>query len=209
MRIKPNQAVERTASQPTGRVAGGGVSGGWLAFAHFYRSPKTMKLILALLLSIIPVLAHAKPMTGSVSSWEGKFALAQDSILIRIANMPPVMLWLYELKTGSAGTAIGFSAQNGDMILAPQAADKGIQPVYQSYAVTFTTNGDAEVVVMYSVQGEGGQSCVETYGYDGQRIRLISKSIYGGRHDPVWRKEQLGEPGGGPNSRPAGARGSP
>ena len=33
MRIKPNQAVERTASQPTGRVAGGGVRGGWLAFA--------------------------------------------------------------------------------------------------------------------------------------------------------------------------------
>jgi len=33
----PNQAVERTVSQPTGRVAGGGVRGGWLAFAHFYR----------------------------------------------------------------------------------------------------------------------------------------------------------------------------
>ena len=34
---EPNQPVERTASQPTGRVAGGGVRGGWLAFAHFYR----------------------------------------------------------------------------------------------------------------------------------------------------------------------------
>ena len=34
---EPNQTVDRTASQPTGRVAGGGVSGGWLAFAHFYR----------------------------------------------------------------------------------------------------------------------------------------------------------------------------
>jgi hypothetical protein len=33
----PIQAVERTASQPTGRVAGVGVRGGWLAFAHFYR----------------------------------------------------------------------------------------------------------------------------------------------------------------------------
>ena len=30
-------AVERTARQPTGRVAGVGVRGGWLAFAHFYR----------------------------------------------------------------------------------------------------------------------------------------------------------------------------
>jgi len=33
---EPIHAVERTVSQPTGRVAGGGVWGGWLAFAHFY-----------------------------------------------------------------------------------------------------------------------------------------------------------------------------
>ena len=36
--ISPINPVERTTSQPTGRVAGGGVRGGWLAFAHFYRS---------------------------------------------------------------------------------------------------------------------------------------------------------------------------
>jgi len=33
----PINPVERTASQPTGRVAGVGVRDGWLAFAHFYR----------------------------------------------------------------------------------------------------------------------------------------------------------------------------
>jgi hypothetical protein len=32
-----NNAVERTASQPTGRVAEVGLSGGWLSFAHFWR----------------------------------------------------------------------------------------------------------------------------------------------------------------------------
>jgi hypothetical protein len=34
---RPIHAVERTASQPTGRVAESGVRGGWLAVAHFYR----------------------------------------------------------------------------------------------------------------------------------------------------------------------------
>jgi len=38
-----NNPVERTASQPTGRVGGGGVRGGWLAFAHFYRCAGEMK----------------------------------------------------------------------------------------------------------------------------------------------------------------------
>jgi len=35
--MTPINPVERVASQPAGRVAGGGVRGGWLAFAHFYR----------------------------------------------------------------------------------------------------------------------------------------------------------------------------
>ena len=34
---KPNHAVERTASQPTGLAGDGGVWGGWLAVAHFLR----------------------------------------------------------------------------------------------------------------------------------------------------------------------------
>ena len=38
MMKEPNQAVERTASQPTGRDAEVDIRGGWLAFAHFYRS---------------------------------------------------------------------------------------------------------------------------------------------------------------------------
>jgi len=33
----PINPVERTASQPTGSLGEGGVSGGWLAVAHFLR----------------------------------------------------------------------------------------------------------------------------------------------------------------------------
>jgi len=38
MSAAPIHAVERTASQPTGSLGEDGVSGGWLAFAHFLRS---------------------------------------------------------------------------------------------------------------------------------------------------------------------------
>ena len=40
----PINPVERTASQPTGRVGEVGVRGGWLAFAHFYRKRKRLKI---------------------------------------------------------------------------------------------------------------------------------------------------------------------
>jgi len=36
-----NHAVEQTTSQPTGLVGDGGVRGGWLAVAHFLRSPES------------------------------------------------------------------------------------------------------------------------------------------------------------------------
>jgi hypothetical protein len=34
---EPNYPVERPASQPTGSLGEGGVRGGWLAVAHFWR----------------------------------------------------------------------------------------------------------------------------------------------------------------------------
>ena len=48
-----NQAVERTTSQPTGRVAGGGVRGGWLAFAHFRAFGGKMKRALIPLVIVV------------------------------------------------------------------------------------------------------------------------------------------------------------
>jgi hypothetical protein len=46
-------------------------------------------------------------------------------------------------------------------------------------------------VVIYRCQGNGGAVLVEKYEYDGKRgIRLISKSIHGGRHDPAWHNEK-------------------
>lgn len=150
-----------------------------------------MKQILVIFTAIaISMNAYGKPMTGSVSSWEGEFSLNPTNISIHVAYKPIVTMWLYELKSGSACTAIGFSNEDGDMILAPHPKEKGIQPIYQSHAVTFATTSNAEIVVIYKVQGNGGLTYVEKYEYDGKKISLISKSLHGGRHDPVWHKEE-------------------
>jgi hypothetical protein len=150
-----------------------------------------MKQILGIFTAIaISMNAYGKPMTGSVSSWEGDFSLNPTNISIHVADKPIVTLWLYELKSGSKGTALGFSNEDGDMILAPHPTEKGVQPIYQNHAVTFTITSNAEIVVIYKVQGNGGQTYVEKYEYDGKKISLMSKTLHGGRHDPIWRKQE-------------------
>jgi hypothetical protein len=142
------------------------------------------------------VAVHCKPMTGAVSSWEGRFQLSPERIVIRTPTKPDLHMWLYKLQGGSAGTAIGFSNENGDMILSPTPQDKGVQPLYIQHLVSFSEDGHVELVVLYRVQGNGGALLVEKYVYDGKHIKLSCRSWYGGRHDPTWRRQEEteGEP---------------
>ena len=144
----------------------------------------------------VAVAGYGKPMTGAVSSWEGRFALSPEKIVIRVSGKPEIRLWLYKLEGGSEGTAVGFSNVEGDMILSPKPADKGVQPVYLQHSVSFNENEDVEVLVLYRVQGNGGLLLVEKYLYDGTRIVPTCRSIYGGRHNPQWWREDetKGEP---------------
>ena len=146
-------------------------------------------------------------MPEEASSWEGRFALSDEKIVIRTPDKPELRMWLYRLQGGSEGTALGFSNGNGDMILSPTPSEKGIQPVYTRHVVTFGEDGKVELLVLYRVQGNGGLLMAEKYVYDGKRIRLSNKSVYGGRHDPTWRRQEKteGEPEPGENaSRPTG-----
>ena len=150
---------------------------------------KIMKPLLALLtLFLMSVSANGEPMIESVSSWEGEFLLIRESIPIQVPSKSPLDMWLYKLKTGSEGNAIGFSDQHGNMMLAPHPKTKGVQPIYQSHVVTFASNGNAEVIVVYTVQGNGGLKYVEKYEYDGKVLSLKSRSHYGGRHSPAWHQ---------------------
>ena len=142
------------------------------------------RLIAAIFL-LATVAGHGKPMTGAVSSWEGRFVLSDKKIVIRTPGKPDLRMWLYRLPGGSEGTAVGFSNEHGDMILSPAPSEKGVQPVYIRHLVSFAEDGNVELLVLYRVQGNGGLLLVEKYVYDGKHIRLSCKSLYGGRHDPV------------------------
>lgn len=55
---------------------------------------RRMKLYLtAMLMASLVLSADAKPMTGSVESWEGVFNLNGTNTPIRIAGLPTILLW--------------------------------------------------------------------------------------------------------------------
>ncbi len=160
-----------------------------------------MRMILTVCMTALVVAtAYAKPMTGSVESWEGHFKLKGENTSIQIEGQPKLFLWLYQLEKGSKGTCIGFSNENGDMILAPQPKEKGVQPVYTGHTILFGEKDIAEIIVSYDVQGNGGQKLVEKYTYDGKAIKLASRSQYFGKHEPIW-KDITGEPKDEPDKK--------
>lgn len=146
--------------------------------------------------------AQAKPMTGSVTSWEGTFALQPPHIVIKAEGAPTLCMWLYQLERGSKGTAVGFSNSDGDMIWAPRPQGKGVQPVYTGHSVLLGGTGAVEVIVTYDVQGNGGMRMAEKYVFDGKSVRLAAQSTFFGKIKPEWKKTD-GEPQGGGCSLPA------
>ena len=148
---------------------------------------KTRITMLALLCAAF--VAHAKPMTVSVDSWEGTFKI-KPHVVVDAEGGPKLLLWIYQLGKGSKGTCIGFSRENGDMILSPTPTEKGVQPVYTGHSVLFDKKGIVEIIVTYDVQGNGGMRMAEKYTYDGKQVKLASRSTYHGRHDPVWKNDK-------------------
>ena len=146
-----------------------------------------MKTKLLAVITFFAISAFGEPMTGEVSSWEGTFKITPH-IPVVIDQLPNLELWIYQLDVGSKGTAIGFSI-NGDMVYQPKPESKGVQPIYQSHLVV-VNEGQAEIIIEYKVQGQGGLKLVEKYDYDGKQISLVSQTVYGGRHDPVWKKQK-------------------
>lgn len=144
---------------------------------------------LASIVVLIATTAYAKPMTGSVESWEGRFTLKGDKIPLQIEGKPTLLLWLYQLEKEkkAKGICVGFSTENGDMILAPKPNENGTQPVYTGHIVLFGATGNVEIIVTYDVQGIGEQKRVEKYVYDGKVIKLTSQSHFIGKRRPIWK----------------------
>lgn len=131
----------------------------------------------------------AKPMPGSVQSWEGDFLINGTNTPIAIKTMPHLFLWRYDLRGGSGGTAIGFSRENGDMIRAPTPQDRGTQPIYSGHTVIVNDDKSADILVFYKVQGNGGWQMVEQYNYTGNGITLQSTTMNGGKPDFLWFRQ--------------------
>jgi hypothetical protein len=79
------------------------------------------------------------------------------------------------------------------MILSPTPEAKGVQPIYLEYVVTVGPDKKADILVVYSVQGNGGWKVVEKYSYDGKSIVRVSRTLNGGKPDFRWFREEDGE----------------
>ena len=147
-------------------------------------------------IAVLATTAMGKPMPISVSSWEGDFPIGEKSTPIHIRGMPTLYFWIYKLPAGSKGTVIGFSNEEGDMILVPTPNEMGVQPIYTGHFVTVNADGTAYLIFTYSVQGNGGGQWVEKYRYNGESIVLENISLYSGKPTFDWRrKENQGEQG--------------
>ena len=136
------------------------------------------------------------PMTLSTSSWEGEFTIGKTNTPIRIRGMPTLLLWIYELPAGSKGTVIGFSNEEGDMMLVPTPNAMGVQPIYTGHFVSVNDDGTADIVVTYSIQGNGGAQWVDKYTYTGESISLQKTTINRGKPKFEWYgKDNEGEQG--------------
>ena len=148
-----------------------------------------MKLFLtAILMAMAVCTVDGKPMTESVSSWQGVFKLNSTNTPIRFKELPAIILWRYDLPGSEGGTAIGFSAENGDMLLMPTPTEKGVQPIFADYMVTMPATNVADILVRYSVQGTGGWKVVEDYRYNGKKIDKVSETLNSGKRDFKWFK---------------------
>jgi len=159
-------------------------------------------ILIAALGMLAGLAAQAKPMTGSVTSWEGTFTLQSPHIVIQAEGVPALFMRLYQLDRGSKGTAVGFSNSEGNMIWAPRPQEKGVQPVYTGHSVFLDATGAVEVIVTYDVQGNGGMKMAEKYLFDGKSVRLVAQSTFFGKIKPEWKKTD-GEPQSGGYSPPA------
>ena len=146
--------------------------------------------------------AQGQPMTGSVTSWEGTFALQSPHTVIQAEGAPPLFMWLYQLDRGSKGSAVGFSNSEGDMIWAPRPQEKGVQPIYTGHSVFLGGTGAVEVIVTYDVQGNGGMKMAEKYVFDGKSVRLVAQSTFFGKTKSEWKRTD-GEQQSGGYSPPA------
>ncbi len=140
------------------------------------------------------LLLPAKPGITSVESWEGTFEIQPQPIAIDIEGKPKLHLWLYSLEKNSKGTCIGFSRENGELLFQPEPNSKGVQPLYTGYTVLFKDSDRVEIILMYDIQGNGGQKWVEAYNFDGQEIRLVSQSRNSGKHNFTWKNEYVPPP---------------
>lgn len=143
-------------------------------------------------IALLATSVFAKPMTGSVRSWEGEFLINRTNMPIRIRGLPGLILWKYDLQNGSGGTAVGYSTDAGDMLRAPTPQGKGVQPIYTGHIVVVNDDDSADILVTYRVQGNGGWQVVEKYHYTGTTITLASTTMNSGKPRFEWFREEEG-----------------
>lgn len=164
----------------------------------------------AMFASAIGLIVYGAPMPTSVSSWEGEFHRTPDDVTVQIEGHDGFRLCFYQLAGASGGIVVGIADSRGERIVDPVPNHRGVQPIYRGYVVTIQSGREAELVLMFDVQGQGGCRRADSYRVQNGKFTMIGRSYYGGRHDPVWKKEKMGEPGGRPNaSEPPRGSGTP
>ncbi len=150
-------------------------------------------LLLTTMLLLPGAIVGTAPAIDSVSSWQGDFQRRAEGEPIQIDGLPTLFLWKYTLPLPEKGDCLAFANLAGEILHPPKPSSDGVQPKHMDYTVAFGSGKSVDILVRYAVPGNGHQSIVEKYHYDGKTVQRISTALHGGRHDPVWHPRERAE----------------
>ena len=115
-------------------------------------------------------------------TWEGPYSFSREEV-VSIEGFKDLSILIYE-RRGKAGELVDFARTNtaGQLLLLREADTtlKGVTPILEGVEVFPGTN-QAEIIVRWLHQGNGGHRTIEKYRYTPDRLELLDKSHFRGR----------------------------
>jgi len=124
-------------------------------------------------------------------SWEGKFTFrdVQNIRTLRIQGQESLHIVPYRLGNHTVIDAFLVAKElKVTTVYEGQPNKKGDTPILESIVVLPATK-QSDIIIHWRYPGQGGLLMTQKFVWNGRKLKLSTQSTYGGRHDPIWRRQ--------------------
>ena len=124
-------------------------------------------------------------------SWEGKFTFrdVQDISTLRIQGQETLHIVPYRLGNHTVIDAFSVDKElKVTIVYEGQPNEKGDTPILVSIVVLPEAK-QSDIIIQWRYPGQGGLLMIQKFVWNGRKLKLSTLSTYGGRHDPIWRRQ--------------------